>query len=64
MIAMVIDAGGKFYLAKDHYLTNSQYRQIMGDKAVNDFLDLKRRFDPDDLLQSDLYRRLFKEGTA
>jgi decaprenylphospho-beta-D-ribofuranose 2-oxidase len=59
MIAMVIEAGGRFYLAKDHFLTSSQYRQSMGDEAVDAFLDLKRRYDPESVLQSDLYRRVF-----
>ena len=60
MINMVIEAGGKFYLAKDHYLTQAQYRQSMGDEAVDSFLNLKQRYDPEGLLQSDLYRRVFQ----
>jgi FAD/FMN-containing dehydrogenase len=60
MIAMVIEAGGRFYLAKDHFLTHAQYRQSMGDEAVDRFLALKRQYDPQALLQSDLYRRVFQ----
>ena len=56
---MVIEAGGRFYLAKDHFLTSSQYRQSMGDEAVDAFLALKQRYDPEAVLQSDLYRRVF-----
>jgi|SRR5579859_3008192 len=60
MIDTVIEAGGRFYLAKDQLLTQAQYRQSVGAAAVDSFLELKRRFDPDRLLQSDLYQRVFQ----
>ena len=60
MIAMVIEAGGKFYLAKDHFLTHAQYRRSVGDAAIDAFLDLKSHYDPDGLLQSDLFRRVLQ----
>ena len=60
MTADVIQAGGRFYLAKDHYLTHEQYRQSIGNAAVDTFLQYKLRFDPDMLLQSDLFRRVFQ----
>lgn len=60
MIATVIEAGGRFYLAKDHFLTHTQYRQSIGDAAVDTFLRLKQRYDPEMLLQSDLFRRVFQ----
>ncbi len=60
LIAIVIEAGGKFYLAKDHFMTPTQYRQSVGDEAVETFLQIKQRYDPETLLQSDLYRRLFQ----
>jgi len=60
MIATVIEAGGRFYLAKDHFLTHAQYRQSVGDEVVDAFLQLKQRCDPETLLQSDLYRRVFQ----
>jgi len=60
MLASVIAAGGRFYLAKDHFLTHAQYRQSVGDEAVDAFLQLKQRCDPENLLQSDLYRRVFQ----
>jgi len=56
----VIEAGGKFYLAKDHFLTAAQYRQSIGEQSLETFLQLKRQFDPENRLQSDLYRRLFQ----
>ncbi len=60
MIATVIEAGGRFYLAKDHFLTHAQYRQSVGDEVVDAFLQLKQRCDPETLLQSDLFRRVFQ----
>ena len=60
MIATVIEAGGRFYLAKDHFLTHTQYRQSVGDEVVDSFLHLKQRYDPETLLQSDLFRRVFQ----
>jgi FAD/FMN-containing dehydrogenase len=62
MIAIVIEAGGRFYLAKDGLLTAAQYRQSVGDEAVDAFLRLKQQYDPEQLLQSDLYRRVFQPG--
>lgn len=60
MLATVIEAGGRFYLAKDHLLTHAQYRHSIGDEAVDSFLSLKQRYDPETLLQSDLFRRVFQ----
>ena len=60
MNAMAIEAGGRFYLAKDHYLTQAQYRQSVGADAFDAFLALKQRLDPEMLLQSDLFRRIFQ----
>ncbi len=60
MIAIVIEAGGKFYLAKDHFMTPTQYRQSVGEEAVEAFLQIKQRYDPETLLQWDLFRRVFQ----
>jgi decaprenylphospho-beta-D-ribofuranose 2-oxidase len=59
MIATVIEAGGRFYFAKDRWLTAAQFRQSVGNEAFDTFLQLKQRYDPDMLLQSDLFRRVF-----
>ncbi len=59
MIAVGIEAGGRFYFAKDHYQTADQYRLSVGDETVNTFLQLKERYDPGMLFQSDLFRRIF-----
>jgi len=60
MMDTVIEAGGRFYLAKDQLLTQAQYRQSVGAQAVDRFLELKRQYDPDTLLQSDLFQRVFQ----
>jgi FAD/FMN-containing dehydrogenase len=60
MIGIVIEAGGRFYLAKDHFLTHTQYRKSVGDESIDSFLHLKHRYDPEILLQSDLFRRIFQ----
>ena len=60
MIATVVDAGGRFYLAKDHFLTHAQYRKSMGADIVDQFLCIKEQYDPEMLLQSDLFHRIFR----
>jgi FAD/FMN-containing dehydrogenase len=64
LIPLVIEAGGRFYPAKDGLLTAAQYRESLGGEAVDAFLRLKDRYDPEQLLQSDLYRRLFSRELA
>jgi decaprenylphospho-beta-D-ribofuranose 2-oxidase len=61
LMDLVIAAGGRFYLAKDSLLTHALYCRSMGDARVEAFLQLKRRYDPDMLLQSNLFRRIFQE---
>jgi decaprenylphospho-beta-D-ribofuranose 2-oxidase len=60
LMDLVIVAGGRFYLAKDGLLTHALYRRSIGNAAVEAFLRLKRRYDPDMLLQSNLFRRVFQ----
>lgn len=60
LMQLVIGAGGRLYLAKDSLLTNTLYRQSVGDGAVDAFLQVKQRYDPEELFQSDLYRRVFR----
>jgi decaprenylphospho-beta-D-ribofuranose 2-oxidase len=56
---IVLQAGGRFYFAKDSTLNPDEIMQYLGEKTVSDFRKLKARVDPDGLLQSDLYRRCF-----
>jgi len=55
---IVLTAGGRFYYAKDAVLLASSFSRIHGDDAVTKFRALKRRCDPNNLLQTDLSRRL------
>lgn len=59
MDAAVIAAGGRFYFAKDSTMTPEVLRRTYPGDRVARFLDLKRRVDPEGLLQNDLFRRVF-----
>jgi decaprenylphospho-beta-D-ribofuranose 2-oxidase len=56
---LVVDAGGRFYLAKDSTLRRETYRRALGAERERRFAALKRTCDPEGLLQTDLARRLF-----
>ncbi len=55
---MVLEAGGRFYLAKDQLLTPAQAERGFG-PSLDAFFALKQRLDPGGLFQSDQARRLF-----
>ena len=57
---IVLKAGGRFYFAKNSETSAETTRAFLGDEAVAKFKKLKKRCDPNGLLESDLYRRLFK----
>jgi len=57
---MVLDAGGRFYMAKDATLTPEAFRQYLGEETLAKFKELKRRFDPGNILESELSKRLFQ----
>jgi len=56
---IVLNAGGRFYFAKNSETSAETTRAFLGDEAVEKFKKLKKRTDPDGLLESDLYRRIF-----
>jgi hypothetical protein len=56
---LVLEAGGRFYFAKDSTLHPSRLTDYLGEERVRKFLALKRECDPENLLQTDLYRRIF-----
>jgi decaprenylphospho-beta-D-ribofuranose 2-oxidase len=56
---IVIEAGGRFYFAKNSDTTAETARAFYGDETVEKFKKLKKRTDPAELLESDLYRRIF-----
>ncbi|MFZ5858579.1 MAG: FAD-binding protein, partial [Chloroflexota bacterium] len=56
---IVLAAGGRFYFAKNSETTAETARQFYGEETVEKFTKLKKRCDPNVLLESDLYRRIF-----
>ena len=57
---MVLNAGGRFYFAKNSETSAESTRSFLGDETIAKFKKLKKRCDPNGLLESDLYRRVFK----
>ena len=58
MSDIALEAGGRFYFAKDSTLTPDRARRYLGEATLSKFQALKAQCDPENLLQSDLYRRL------
>jgi FAD/FMN-containing dehydrogenase len=56
---IVLDAGGRFYFAKNSETSAESTRRFLGDETIARFKKLKKRCDPNGLLESDLYRRIF-----
>jgi hypothetical protein len=54
---LVLEAGGRFYPAKDAVVDAAQFTRAYGDR-VERFRAIKRRLDPGNLFASDLSRRL------
>jgi decaprenylphospho-beta-D-ribofuranose 2-oxidase len=62
MDQLVVEAGGRFYFAKDSTLSHHSLESYLAEERVRKFLDLKATCDPEGLLQTNLYRRLFLKG--
>ena len=58
LTAIVLDAGGRFYFAKDAVLRPEDVERSYGRERVERFLAIKERLDPDWVLTSDLWRRV------
>ena len=56
---ITLEAGGRFYFAKNSETTAETAIRFLGEEAVAKFRSLKKRCDPHHLLESDLYRRVF-----
>jgi len=56
---IVLDHGGRFYFAKNSETTAQTALAFYGQETVDKFKKLKKRCDPNGLLESDLYRRIF-----
>lgn len=55
---LVLSAGGRFYFAKDSTLRSEDATAYLGEEALTRLRNLKRQFDPENLLTSELNRRL------
>jgi hypothetical protein len=56
---LVLESGGRFYFAKDSVLSPVMVEGFLGSDTIRRFKALKGNCDPQNLLQSDLYRRCF-----
>jgi len=56
---IVTAAGGRFYFAKNSETSAETARKFLGEETITKFKQLKHRCDPDNILESDLYRRIF-----
>jgi len=56
---IVTAAGGRFYFAKNSETRSETAARFLGARAISEFKRLKRRCDPNGMLESNLYRRLF-----
>jgi FAD/FMN-containing dehydrogenase len=57
---IVLNARGRFYFAKNSETSRESTHRFLGDEAITKFKKLKKRCDPNGLLESNLYRRIFK----
>lgn len=58
---IIMEAGGRFYFAKDSTLQPDAVRAFLGEDTLQKFAKLKKELDPAGILESDLYRRCFQE---
>ncbi|MGB5275980.1 MAG: FAD-binding oxidoreductase [Gammaproteobacteria bacterium] len=62
LIEIAIAHGGKVHLAKDHILTRNQFQRLY--PRYGELREIKRRLDPGELFQSDIYKRLMRDERA
>jgi decaprenylphospho-beta-D-ribofuranose 2-oxidase len=60
MDSLVTAAGGRFYFAKDSTLSHASLAGYLEEERVQKFLALKQQCDPEGILETDLYRRIFR----
>jgi decaprenylphospho-beta-D-ribofuranose 2-oxidase len=58
---IVLSAGGRFYFAKNSETSAETALAFLGGETIAKFKKLKQRCDPNNLLESALYRRIFKD---
>ena len=59
---IVLHAGGRFYFAKNSETSAEAARAFLGEETIVKFKKLKQRCDPNNLLESDLFRRVFGQS--
>ena len=59
---MVLQAGGRFYFAKNSETSAEAARAFLGEETIVKFNKLKQRCDPNNVLESDLFRRVFGQS--
>jgi FAD/FMN-containing dehydrogenase len=60
MDKLVVESGGRFYFAKDSTLTHASLESYLEEDRIRKFLALKSQCDPESLLETDLFRRIFR----
>lgn len=60
----VVEAGGRLYFAKDATTLSTTVRRIWPKETLDKFFELKRKHDPEALLQTNLARRVFPDITS
>jgi decaprenylphospho-beta-D-ribofuranose 2-oxidase len=56
---IILQAGGRLYFAKNSETSPETARRFLGEQTIVRFKELKRRCDPGNLLESDLFHRVF-----
>jgi FAD/FMN-containing dehydrogenase len=56
---IVLAGRGKFYFAKDLVIGRQDMLRMFPPEKLDAFLRLKRELDPEEILQTDLHRRVF-----
>jgi decaprenylphospho-beta-D-ribofuranose 2-oxidase len=59
MSEIVLQAGGRFYFAKDGIIRSEHARRFLGEETIRKFCEIKQRVDPQGIVQTELYRRIF-----
>ncbi len=59
---ITLRSGGRFYFAKDSALKTDDAKAFLGETALQKFANLKKQCDPENLLQTELSRRLFPDA--
>jgi FAD/FMN-containing dehydrogenase len=61
LVELVLEAGGKFYFAKDSVLPAGVLARMFPRERLEAFFALKRELDPEGVFESDLWRRVAPE---